>query len=292
MDYLNCIKETHQKIKDILPTLTANQYDYYKKDKMPVSKTIMVQTNKSWNEVLDTLGLPHPLDRGTLARLSHSLHLLEKKIKDTFDIGWNEKSFQLAGRGFRPDSYYSERTLANDGRFFVLDVKLCISAAPITIYKYLPLFKDDSFIANKGQSTFFENWLPAEATEKPFIHYDEEGQTSMVLQNNILYIAYLIGKPRSDVIPCSTIRGKRSAKKKKLPENMEVRYIDFFELPQLYCELAGLSCDAQQVAWILEWAQFIKDTVVGLKEDASSISGAMKEVIKQGYALSDAGLLA
>lgn len=202
MDYVNCVKETHQKVKDILPTLTANQYDYYKKDKMPVSKTIMKKTDNSWNEILKTLDLPYPLDRGILASLSHSLHILEKKMKDTLGIGWNEKSFRLAGRRYRPDSYYSERTLVNDGRFFVLDVKLCISAAPITIYKYLPLFKNDSFIANKGQSTFFEDWLPTEAIEKPFIHYDEDGQTSMVLQNNILYIAYLIGKPKTDVIPC------------------------------------------------------------------------------------------
>lgn len=278
MEYVH---ETYKKVKDALPTLTATQYDYYKDINMPVARTIMNRTGKTWNEILQDIQLPKPLSRNTLARLSDSLHFLEKMMKEQLAIGWQEKSFEIKGKRFRPDSSFMERMLVNDGRLFILDVKLCVSSSTFVIYKYLPLFQDENFIiAEQEQITFFSDWLMPEAIEKPFVHYDNEGQTSMALKNNILYISYLVGKPKPDVFPSSTISGKYSEKKRKIPDNMEIRYVDFFDLPFLYADLANIDYDLKKMKSILKIASDIKEIVLKLPENAKEMAEEIAAKIK------------
>lgn len=273
------VLKTQKTVADVLPTLTANQYDYYKTDDMPVSKTIINRTGCTWNEVLNQVGLPCPLDRQTLAKLSNFLHRIEKNLKEVMGIGWVEKTFRLEGKILRPDSYFVERELVDDERFFILDVKLCISAAPITIYKYLPLFENRQKSKSMRQTTFFEEWLPQRCTEKPLVHYDKDGQSDLAIINNVLYISYLIGKPRSDILPSSTIRGKNTSTKKKLPHNMEVRYIDFTKLPSLYCDLAGIKFESNKVDHLMRCAKEIKDIITSLPTNIETRIAEIEKIL-------------
>ena len=263
------VLNVYRPLRQVTGTITANQYDYYRTLEMPVSQTLIKRSGKKWNEILDEINLPHPLDRYTLAMFSRSLHLLEKKIKNIFMIGWQEKSFKVAGKTLRPDSFYVERSLIQNGRFFLLDIKLCVSAAPIAIYKYLPLFESDFFSKEQSQITFFDTWLPEEAVEKPFLHYDEDGQANMALKNNVLYICYLLGKPKNDIVPLSIIASRKSSK--KIPRNMEVRYVNFLELPRFYCDLANIDYDEDKVKVINDWARTIKGYILNPPTNVHSV---------------------
>ncbi|WP_372371422.1 hypothetical protein [Candidatus Uabimicrobium sp. HlEnr_7] len=277
-------RETNSLILDVYRsmrvagTITANQYDYYRDVDMPVSQTLIRRSGKKWSEILSEVNLPQPLDRYTLAMFSRSLHLLEKKIKDIFAVGWQEKSFKVSGKTLRPDSFYLERSLIENGRFFLLDIKLCVSAAPITIYKYLPLFSENLSADSDHQVTFFDDWLPEAATQKPFLHYDEDGQANMALKNNVLYICYLLGKPKKDIIPLSVIASRKSSK--KIPRNMEVRYIDFLELSKFYCDLANIKYEAEKVKAINKWAKEIKNLIMKPPHNVRSLVKEMYQEIK------------
>jgi hypothetical protein len=123
-----------------------------------------------------------------------------------------------------------------------------------------------------AQKTFFPSWLPEEAlnlepTQQAFI----SGQTDLFLQNDILYIAYLIGERKADLLPGTEIRcwDRRKHKKSKksfisLPTNLEVRFIPFCELPKLYCLIGGidLASVSKKVQPILEAAEIIKKLVL------------------------------
>jgi hypothetical protein len=186
---------TLQKVKPYLATLNPAAYNYYKDANMPPALAIMNSVGKSWPDILKYLGMPASLDRDTLSRLSCSLHLLEKQIVKIFGLGWEEKSFAITGnKKLRPDSFDVERAYIQNNRLYILDVKLSICSAAIAIYKYLPIF-EKSPIAN--QMSFFSEWLSEDSlNDEVGLEYGKDGQLGLFGEHNILYIAYLIGKPQ------------------------------------------------------------------------------------------------
>ena len=48
---------------------------------------------------------------------------------------------------------------------------------------------------------------------------------------------------------------------------MEIRYIDFFDLPFLYADLANIEYDPKEMKPILKIARFIKSLVLNISED-------------------------
>lgn len=276
------ILRTFQKVRPYLATLSPATYNYYKAATMPPAQTIMKVVAQSWLDILAYLEMPAPLDRDTLSRLSCSLHLLEKQIVKTFGLAWQEKSFAMTGKKkLRPDAFDVERSYIQHNRLFILDVKLSLCSAPIVIYKYLPIF-EKSAIAN--QMTFFPNWLSEAALNDELgLEYEKDGQLELFSEHNILYIAYLIGKPQKNLLPGSEISLGRVAveKKKKLPSNMEVRFIEFRELPALYCLLGGVNYDEPMVAPIMALAERIKDVVLTMPEDAAEVSREIYREVKE-----------
>ena len=129
----------------------------------------------------------------------------------------------------------------------LLDVKLSISSANITIYKYLPIFEHPPC---PNQMTFFPGWLANSQSDD--LQPSATGQIEFFWENNALYICYLVGKPQKDLPPGSEISLGRVAleKKKKLPHDMEVKFIEFKALPQRYSQLAGIELES----WWIEWS--------------------------------------
>ena len=276
------ILRTFQKVQPYLTTLSPATYNYYKDANMPPAQAIMKAVAKSWHDILGYLGMSTPLDRDTLSRLSCSLHLLEKRIVETFGLAWQERSFAMTGKKkLRPDAFDVERSYIQNNRLFILDVKLSLCSAPIAIYKYLPIF-EKSPIAN--QMSFFADWLSEAALNDELgLESHADGQLELFGKHNILYIAYLIGKPQKPIQPGTEISLGRVAveKKKKLPHNMEVRFIEFRELPALYCQLGGVSYDEPLVAPIVALAERIKDVVVTMPKDAGEVSRAIYQEVKE-----------
>jgi len=68
------------------------------------------------------------------------------------------------------------------------------------------------------------------------------------------------------MLPGSEIAfGRVSAlKKKRLPLNMEVKYLPFPNLPELYSRIAGISYNEEDIKPILETAEEIKQVVLSL----------------------------
>ena len=183
---------------------SPSQYNHYKSPNQPTAGAIVRKTGKSWSQILESIGLPLPLDRDTLSRLSQSLHLLEKKLVRALGIGWQETAFLVAGHHkLRPDSFYLERAYLQSRQLLILDVKLSACSAPLTIYKYLPIFEDPPI---PSQATFFPTWIPEEKEKaEPGIRIDERGQIGLFAENNVLYICYLMGVPPKDLLPGSKI---------------------------------------------------------------------------------------
>ena len=275
------ILRTFQKVQPYLATLSPATYNYYKAANLPPAQAIMAAVAKSWPDILAYLGLPAPLDRDTLSRLSCALHLLEKQIVTTFGLAWQEKSFAMTGKKqLRPDAFDVERAYIQDNRIFILDVKLSLCSAPLVIYKYLPIFEQSP---SANQMTFFSDWLSEAALNDEIgLEYHADGQLELFGEHNILYIAYLIGKPQKHILPGTKISLGRvaAAKKKKLPRNMEVRFIEFQKLPALYCQLGGVDYVAALVAPILALAERIKDVVLTMPKDAAAVSRAIYREVK------------
>jgi hypothetical protein len=238
-----------------LQTITPSIYNRYKSPDMPHSSTIIRKTGKSWNQILQELGIMLVPSRNQLAKISASLHLLEKKIIQILKIGWQEIPFSVFApnkkrRTMRPDSCCTERLYLQNNRLLLVDVKLSVLSGIITIYKYLPLFlSPPQKLSLTTQLTFFPTWLPEEALNlEPYGKSPQDGQEEMFRENNILYICYLVGEKINDILPgsCITdaIKGKSRKWKmnkvtKKLPENMEVRFVPFSSLPEIYARIAG-----------------------------------------------------
>ena len=277
--FTDTILRTFQQVKPYLPTLSPAQYNWYKSPAMPPAQTIMAKTGKPWCKILKTIGLPEPLDRDTLSRLSQSLHLLEKRIVATLGLGWDETTFTIKDhKQMRPDSFCLDRAYLQDHQMLILDVKLSVCSSLITIYKYLPIFEHPPC---PNQMTFFPTWLTdTNAADRPPA---TPGQLEFFWENNVLYICYLVGKPQKDLPPGSEISLGRVAveKKKKLPKDMEVKFIEFKHLPQLYSHLAGIECDEEKVAPILKTAEQIKEIVLALPKDAGKISKALYQSLKK-----------
>ncbi|MCK4517241.1 hypothetical protein KAT92_00560 [Candidatus Babeliales bacterium] len=170
-----------------------------------------------------------------------------------------------------------------DNQHLVLDVKLSICSSPITIYKYLPIFENT--LAPR-QLTFFPEWISEDTLEEvPGLRSDEDGQLNLFSINNILYICYLIGKPQKNYLPGSEIAcGPVSfQKKKKIPHNMEIRFLEFHNLPELYCRVAGIEYDEALVAHFLDTAERIKQVVLSSPENAGEISREIYQAVKHGF---------
>jgi hypothetical protein len=275
------ILRTFQQVKPYLPTLSPAQYNLLKLPTMPPAQAIMAKTGQPWSEILKTIGLPEPLDRDTLSRLSCSLHLLEKRIVESLGLGWDEKTFTVRNhKKMRPDSFCLERAYLQNHQILVLDVKLSISSSNITVYKYLPIFEHPPY---PNQMTFFPTWIAdTQAIDRPA---SVVGQQEFFWENNVLYICYLVGKPQQDLSPGSEISLGRVAveKKKKLPQDMEVKFIEFKQLPQLYSHLAGTECDEGKIAPILKIAERIKEIVLALPKNASKISKELYQSLKTNH---------
>ena len=287
-------------ISDI-QTITPAQYNYHRPASMPTAQTLMKRTGKSWNEILRYAGIPPIIERKNLARLSNSLHLLAKLVVDELGLGWMEKSFLMPAGDekdkhyirARPDFCCMEHLYLSNGRLILLDVKLSIRSAGITIYKYLPLFqRDQTNEANwRNQQTFFPQWLPGELAEiDPICPIEESGQLNLFLEHDILYICYLLGDPVDNLPPGSKIssilhkhhRGKRSTVK-HLPQNMEVRFLPFFQLSELYCKLAGIEYIASlqhKITPIMEIARIIKSLASGVATEIQDISKSVYRILK------------
>jgi hypothetical protein len=69
-------------------------------------------------------------------------------------------------------------------------------------------------------------------------------------------------------------------KKKKLPINMEVRFIEFKKLQELYCQIAGIPYNQDAVRHILDTAENIKQVVLTLPPNASQISREIYKRVK------------
>ena len=254
------IRRTFQQVKPYLPTLSPSQYNFYKAMHLPTAQTIMQKMSKPWNKILQDIGLPCPLDRDTLSRLSNSLHLLEKKLVKTLGLGWDETTFSIKNhKKLRPDSFYLERAYLQNRQILVLDVKLSLCSSIITIYKYLPIFENPPI---PTQMTFFSDWVQEDADKTEGIHIEKDGGGFCV--NNFLYICYLVGVPQKDLAPGSEISFGRVSilKKKKLPPNMQVNFLPFQNLPELYSQIAGNS----------EIAEEIKHVVLTLPKNATERS--------------------
>jgi hypothetical protein len=275
------VVRTCHEVRAYFPTLSPSQYNYNKMAHLPSAQTIMAQTELSWDEILRLLGLPRPLDRDTLSRLSQSLHLLEKQIVHALGLSaiWYEHSFAISShQKLRPDSFYVERAYVHNNQMVLLDVKLSICSSSIAIYHYLPIFEMPPMPC---QLTFFPSWLQDTGTEEQQVYAD--GQMGLFWENNVLYICYLLGKPQKDLLPGSEIcfRRERSDKKKKLPDNMEIRFIEFSKLPELYCHFAGIEYQPETVAPMLHMAEKIKEVVLSLPTNAAEISRQIYQKTKK-----------
>lgn len=134
------------------------------------------------------------------------------------------------------------------------------------------------------QKTFFSDWLPKEAAmTEPGYQIQPNGQIELSWENNLLYICYLIGGPQKDLLPCSEISFGRvdRKKKKKLPSNMEIRFVPFIRLPELYCQIAGIPYNHEIVEPILQMAEEIKQLVLHPPNNISQISKEIYRKIKQ-----------
>lgn len=266
-DKLLKILEPITQVFEILPeyhSLSPAQYDSHRLLGMPHSRTLKRRTGLSWEEILRALKLPLPLGRDTLARLSRSLHLLEKRIVSDLGVGWEERSFRLPCSGespkkpyrrIRPDSCCMDRLYLNNKRLILLDVKLSLSSAAVAIYKYLPVFKKPrEYLPVARQLTFFPEWTSEKVKQvEPSSRAGPDGQIYLFGENHLLYICYLLGTEATDLCPGDQIaswhhrppskEGPQPAENsewKTLPGNMEVRFIPFEKLPNTYCYIAGI----------------------------------------------------
>lgn len=276
IDLMEPILRTFQQVKPYLPTLSPSQYNYYKAMHLPTAQTIMKKLGKSWDAILQDISLPSPLDRDTLSTLSRSLHLLEKNLVRTLGLGWNETTFTIKNHKLKPDSFYLERAYLQNTQLLVLDVKLSLCSSLITIYHYLPIFENPPV---PKQMTFFSDWVPEDATESGIRTEKDSGSFCV---NNFLYICYLVGVPQKDLIPGSEISFGRVSilKKKKLPANMEVKFLPFKELPKLYSKISGSSYKEADIQLILETAEEIKQVVLTLPPNASEIGREIYRKVK------------
>jgi hypothetical protein len=255
------IQRTLNRVKPYLNTLTAQQYDFYKSAEAPSSRTLENRSGKSWNQILYEIGLPIPPDRQALARASNKLHLIEKEIINRLGVGWNESTFYVKKKVFKPDSSYIDKVYHGDKQLLILDVKLCICSSYITIYKYLPIFQEHT---RQKQLTFFTDWI-GDIPDVETITTDNEGQQSFFGNNNILYIAYLTGKPIKNIAAGGHIIINSDRKRKRLPGDMEVRFINFMDIAKLYCQISDIAFDAWKVQDLLDEAQGIKEEITGIR---------------------------
>ncbi len=271
-DLIEPILWTFQQVKPYLPTLSPFQYNYYKAMHLHTAQTIMQKMGKPWNKILQDIGLPCPLDRDTLSTLSRSLHLLEKNLVRALGLGWNETTFTIKNHKLKPDSFYLERAYLQNRQILLLDVKLSLCSSIITIYKYLPIFENPPV---PKQMTFFSDWVPEDIGKtEPGISKEQDGQLGLFCENNFLYISYLVGVPQKNLLPGSEISFGRVSilKKKKLPLNMEVKFLEFKDLPKLYSHIAGVSYKEDDIQPILETAEEIKQVVLTLPKNATERS--------------------
>lgn len=279
-DLMEPILRTFQQVKPYLPTLSPFQYNYYKAMYLPTAQTVMQKLRKSWNEILRDIGLSSPLDRDTLSTLSRSLHLLEKKLVRTLGLGWNETTFTIKKHKLKPDSFYLERAYLQNRQILLLDVKLSLCSSIITIYKYLPIFENPPV---PTQMTFFSDWVPEDIGKTELgISKEQDGQLGLFCENNFLYISYLVGVPQKNLLPGSEISFGRVSilKKKKIPPNMEVKFLEFKDLPELYSKIAGISYKEEDIQPILEIAEEIKKIVLTLPPNAQEISRKIYKKVK------------
>lgn len=96
-----CIQEVLTNMKETQrekSTISPSEYDYYRKNSMPCSQKILKQQKLPWNSILKNVGIQKNLYRSALAKLSHSLHLLDKMIIKQLYLGWEEKSFVVSAK--------------------------------------------------------------------------------------------------------------------------------------------------------------------------------------------------
>lgn len=280
-------------------TLTPSEFDHYRLENSPTAQTIMKKLRTSWKEILELCQVPVPLDRKTRANLSRSLHLLEKRVINSLNLGWEEKALPIKikskNRKMRPDSTCTEILYFEENLLLVLDVKLSSLSAIKTVYKYLPIFEQniEDLTALSSQITFFPEWIDSPPSIK---QVDRNGQLNLFQNNNVLYICHLDGPRYSNLFPgdeISTIGAKnqyKRKKKKKLPSNMEVRFLPFEELPSLYCKIAGYDFDSnlqRKIYPLLEIAGFLKKILITNPDQAEKISKEIYKYVKLGNNVSN-----
>ncbi len=269
------LQEVQKHCKEIT-TLTPSLYNDHRKREAPRSHTLMKKLGKTWNEILQDADLPPVSSRKTLAYLSNALHLLEKRIIDRLHLSWSEKNIPAPTKSrqkiLRPDSLCMDSFYSANAPLLILDVKLSITSSPQAVYKYLSLFEEgiqDTTLAQ--QTTFFNEWdsRTVNVEAEQFIYQD--GQMGLFYENNILFICYLIGWKKDTLLPgreVSLLRDTKSIKsknKRKLPHNMEVRFVEFKNLPKLYTDIAGQEYTDElneMVRPIMEISEIIKKAVL------------------------------
>ncbi len=295
-----------QRLQQKITTLTPALYNHHRDGEMPSAEMIVKKSGLSWNQVLSLLSLSPALAKNTLARLSNTLQLLEKRILRKLRLGWDEKSVLVSksSKKMRPDSLCMEEIYLHNQRILALDVKLSLTSAPITIYKYLPIFEQGlrEQTALTHQQTFFPEWLPKNAVNVELVqHVYDDGQLGLYFENNILYICYLIGwqtknlMPGAEVLSLQNPEGSKKNGRKKLPSDMEVRFIPFAKLPKLYCEIAGITYTPEiqkEMQALLDIADVIKKIVLTTPPEAALLSEEIYNIVKNPEDLSDQAMLA
>lgn len=292
---INKVFDSVGKIYPNIKTFSPSFYDYYRSQDMPLARTLVKKADIPWREILVKMGKRPNLDRITLSLISNILHLLAKKILLELKLGWDEVNVVAPDRTkskiLRPDAICLEGLYLHKDTIAILDVKLSIMSGLNAIYKYVPLFeqgiKDESYTT---QQNFFEKWLPEDAVNVALMQHEfDDGQLGLYFENHILYISYLIGTPIKNLFPNNKIsetfskNNYRMKNKKKLPKNMEVRFISFFELPKLYCEIGGLNYLEYEanIKSSLTIAQFLKDLVLEAPDHTEEVSKKISRMIKE-----------
>ncbi len=280
----DALKEVHSHCKEIT-TLTPSLYNDHRKRGAPRSHTLMKKLGKSWNEILQDAELPPVSSRRTLAHLSNALHILEKRIIDRLHLSWSEKNIPAPTKSrqkiLRPDSLCMDSLYSANAPLLILDVKLSITSSPQAVYKYLSLFEEGIQDTNLAQqTTFFSEWddRTVNVETEQFVYQD--GQMGLFYENNILFICYLIGwkkatlLPGRDVAQLTETKPRKAKNKRKLPWNMEVRFVEFKDLPKLYTHIAGQEYTdelREMVRPIIEISEIIKKAVLNSVDDAQEI---------------------
>ena len=288
------LQNLQSELNSEIRTLTSTMYNFYKNANMPRADTLTKRADKSWAELMTHLNLPKPLSRNTLSRLSNALHLLEKRIVTELKLSWNEYNIPTTNGSklkiVRPDALNMESVYLRNGRLLALDVKLSVASSMIMIYKYLSLFEKGLQPSLAAQKTFFPEWLPKDAVKvNQFQHIYKDGQLGLFFDNNILFICYLIGTAQKNLQPGDEITRvynntrTKKCKKKRLPMDMEIRFVEFNKLPALYAEIAGIDYDKekqQQIKPILQIAEIIKRIVLISPNDADKMGKEIYELVK------------